>query len=39
MNAALSVWPARWTRQQRSTATIAAAAVLVLFMWGVAKPL
>jgi polar amino acid transport system permease protein len=40
MNAALSVWPARWTRQQRSTATIAAAAaLLVLFMWGVAKPL
>jgi polar amino acid transport system permease protein len=40
VNAALSVWPARWTRQQRSTATIAsAAAVLVLFMWGVAKPL
>ena len=40
MNAALSVWPARWSRQQRSTATIAAAAaLLVLFMWGVAKPL
>jgi polar amino acid transport system permease protein len=40
MNAALSVWPARWTRQQRSSATIAAAAVvLVLFMWGVARPL
>ena len=40
MNTVLSVWPARWTRQQRSSATIAAAAVvLVLFMWGVAKPL
>jgi polar amino acid transport system permease protein len=40
MNTVLSVWPARWSRQQRSSATIAAAAaVLVLFMWGVAKPL
>lgn len=40
MSIALDPWPARWTRQQRSTATIAAASVvLVLFMWGVAKPL
>lgn len=40
MSTALGAWPARWTRQQRSTATIAAAsAALVLFMWGVAKPL
>jgi polar amino acid transport system permease protein len=36
----LSVWPRSWTREQKSTATIAAAgAVLVLFMWGVAQPL
>jgi polar amino acid transport system permease protein len=36
----LSVWPRRWTREQRSTATIAAAgALLVAFMWLVAKPL
>jgi polar amino acid transport system permease protein len=40
MNASLTVWPARWTRQQRSTATIAvASALLVLFLWVVAKPL
>lgn len=36
----LSVWPRGWTREQKSTATIAAAgAVLVLFMWSVATPL
>ncbi len=40
MSFPLGVWPARWTRQQRSTATIAAAAAgVVLFMWGVATPL
>jgi polar amino acid transport system permease protein len=40
MSVSLSVWPARWTRQQRSTATmVAASALLVLFMWAVAKPL
>jgi polar amino acid transport system permease protein len=40
MSISLSVWPDRWTRQQRSSATIAAAsALLVLFMWGIAKPL
>jgi polar amino acid transport system permease protein len=36
----LSVWPGGWTRQQRSTATIvAAAAALVAFLWLVATPL
>ncbi len=40
MNGLLSIWPARWTRQQRSTATIAvASALLVLILWLVAKPL
>jgi polar amino acid transport system permease protein len=40
MNGLLTFWPARWTRQQRSTATIAvASALLVLFMWLVARPL
>ncbi|SEU10867.1 amino acid ABC transporter permease [Stigmatella erecta] len=40
MNGLLSVWPQSWTRQQRSTATIAvSAAVLVLFLWLVAVPL
>lgn len=38
--AALALWPRTWSRQQRSTATIlAAAAALVLFMWLVATPL
>jgi polar amino acid transport system permease protein len=36
----LGAWPATWTRQQRSTATIVAAtAALVIFMWLVATPL
>jgi polar amino acid transport system permease protein len=36
----LSVWPRSWSREQRSTATVAlAGAVLVLFMWTVATPL
>jgi polar amino acid transport system permease protein len=36
----LSVWPRSWTREQRSTATVAlAGALLVLFMWSVARPL
>jgi polar amino acid transport system permease protein len=40
MNGILSIWPKRWTREQRSTATIVAASVvLVLFMWLVARPL
>jgi polar amino acid transport system permease protein len=40
MNGTFSVWPAGWTRQQRSTATIlVATALLVLFMLLVAKPL
>lgn len=40
MNSLLTLWPARWTRQQRSTATIAvASALLVLFLWLVARPL
>jgi polar amino acid transport system permease protein len=40
MSGMLSVWPSRWTRQQRSSATIAvASALLVAFMWLVAKPL
>jgi polar amino acid transport system permease protein len=40
MTLSFSVWPAGWTRQQRSTATIlAASAALVLFMWLVATPL
>ncbi|HEY6098986.1 MAG TPA: amino acid ABC transporter permease [Anaeromyxobacter sp.] len=35
-----ALWPRRWTRQQRSTATIvAAAAALLLVMWLVATPL
>jgi polar amino acid transport system permease protein len=40
MNGLLSVWPQGWTRQQRSTATIAVSvAALVLFLWLVALPL
>lgn len=40
MSTPAGVWPARWTRQQRSSAIIAAAAAaLVAFMWGVATPL
>jgi polar amino acid transport system permease protein len=40
MNALVDVWPAGWTRQQRSTAAIAVASVaLALFMWLVARPL
>jgi polar amino acid transport system permease protein len=40
MSSALALWPAGWTRQQRSTATIAASGVaLVLVMWLVARPL
>jgi polar amino acid transport system permease protein len=40
MNAVLALWPAGWTRQQRSTATIvASSAALVLIMLLVAKPL
>jgi polar amino acid transport system permease protein len=33
-------WPARWSRQQRSTATmVAASAVLMLFLWLMAIPM
>lgn len=40
MNGLLSIWPRRWSLAQRSTATIAlAGALLVAFMWGVARPL
>lgn len=40
MNGLLTIWPARWTRQQRSSATIAvASALLVLILWLVATPL
>jgi polar amino acid transport system permease protein len=40
MNGLLTIWPVGWTRQQRSTATIAvSSALLVLFMWLVARPL
>jgi polar amino acid transport system permease protein len=40
MNGILTIWPARWTRQQRSTATmLVASALLVLFLWLVARPL
>jgi polar amino acid transport system permease protein len=40
MNAPRLGWPRHWTRQQRSSATIAVASVLlVLFLWLVAKPL
>lgn len=36
----LSPWPAGWSRQQRSSATIAASAVaLLLILWGLAVPL
>jgi polar amino acid transport system permease protein len=36
----LSLWPSGWTREQRCTATMVAAAVaLVLFMWLLAVPL
>ncbi|BDG10465.1 amino acid ABC transporter permease [Anaeromyxobacter paludicola] len=35
-----TLWPASWTRQQRSTATILVSSfALVLFMWLVARPL
>jgi polar amino acid transport system permease protein len=40
MNGLLAAWPQGWTRQQRSTATIAlSCVVLVLFLWLVAVPL
>jgi polar amino acid transport system permease protein len=40
MNGLLDVWPRGWSRERRSTATIAAAAVaLALVMWLVAQPL
>ena len=40
MNRFLSVWPAAWSREQRSSATIAAASVaLVLILWLIALPL
>jgi polar amino acid transport system permease protein len=40
MNGLLFAWPQGWTRQQRSTATIAlSGVVLVLFLWLVATPL
>jgi polar amino acid transport system permease protein len=40
MNGLLSVWPQAWTRQQRSSATIALAVVaLVAFLWLLAIPL
>jgi polar amino acid transport system permease protein len=40
MSLVLSVWPQRWSREQRSTATIVAASVvLVLLMWLIATPL
>ena len=36
----LMVWPRGWTREQKSSATVAlAGALLVLFLWGVATPL
>jgi polar amino acid transport system permease protein len=36
----LSLWPAGWSRQQRSSATMAASAVaLLLILWGLAVPL
>ena len=40
MNRLLSVWPAAWSREQRSSATIATAlVVLVLILWLIATPL
>ncbi len=40
MSAVLALWPSGWTRQQKSTATIVAASVvLVLVMWLIARPL
>jgi polar amino acid transport system permease protein len=40
MNRVLDLWPKGWSREQRSTATIVSAAiVLVLVMWLIAKPL
>ncbi len=40
MTLVLSIWPRDWSREQRSTATIVAASVvLVLIMWLIAKPL
>jgi polar amino acid transport system permease protein len=40
MTGLLDLWPRAWTRQQRSTATIAAAAAaLLVTMWLVARPL
>jgi polar amino acid transport system permease protein len=40
MNGLLFAWPQGWTRQQRSSATIAlSGVVLVLFLWLVATPL
>jgi len=40
MNRLLSVWPAAWSREQRSSATIAVAGLaLVLILWLIALPL
>lgn len=40
MDLALSLWPAAWTRQQRSSATMAAAsALLLLILWLITIPL
>jgi polar amino acid transport system permease protein len=40
VNRLLSVWPATWSREQRSSATIAVASVvLVLILWLIATPL
>ena len=40
MNRFLSVWPAAWSREQRSSATIAVAGLaLVLILWLIALPL
>ena len=40
MNELLSLWPKSWSREQKSTATmLVAGVVLVLFMWLVARPL
>jgi polar amino acid transport system permease protein len=40
MSGLLSLWPRGWSREQRSTATVAVAGVaLVAFMWLVARPL
>lgn len=40
MDGLLTIWPRAWSRERRSTATMAtAAAALVLFLWLVARPL